>query len=327
MLKLRFFRRYRKTLLFLSSVYLIFYAFFPQKIITKKNLDESVETQSYLDIYNKYKLLKENQSQKSDFKVRITNGRLDQLYKEKYLIIQYTPIFGTKKLCNKYNEIKNEMFLEECPYKNCEFTCDQKFEDPNAIILFHEWDLTRDPSLLDKAIDLHAKNPNKLFVLYNDEADPINEKFDKVYFNWTMSYRLDAEVSDCSYGCFYKRNNQSLVELNKLKNEFETRKSEALWFVSNCLSKYRIDFANKLSEFINLNVHGSCKNVRVLRKIWGISFESFFGKLVFLIVRNFSRMFSSYCGRGSECEALELKKNKFYLSFESKNCSNYISRA
>ena len=31
------------------------------------------------------------------------------------------------------------------------------------------------------------------------------------------------------------------------------------------------------------------------------------------------------CGSNSECESREFKLNKFYLSFESRNCTNYIT--
>jgi hypothetical protein len=325
----RFFRKYRKLFFLLFVVFLIFQIFKSNKTVNQKNLDQFVKTQSYLELYNdRNKLLKEKQTHDPNLKVVVENGRLDQIDKEKYTIIQYTPIFGKEKLCNKYNELRSKMFLEECPYKNCEFTCEKNnLENSNTVLLFHEWDLSRDGNLLKKAIKLHEKYPSKLFVLYNDEADPIDPNFDKVNFNWTMSYRLDAEVSDCSYGCYYKKLTSDSLENQRimLEKEFKKRKSEALWLVSNCLSRYRIDFANKLNDFVNLNVYGSCKYVRLMRKMFNFSFESFFGKMIYSIVRGLSRCFLTNCGRDSECEDHEFRKNMFYLSFESKNCSNYIT--
>ena len=110
------------------------------------------------------------------------------------------------------------------------------------------------------------------------------------------------------------------------EKEFYARKNEALWFVSNCFSKYRIDFANGLGEYVKLNVFGSCQSVLGIRKLFGVSFDTLFGRMVYGIVRGFSDLFAmGKCGRHSVCEATELLHNKFYLSFESKNCSDYIT--
>ena len=247
-----------------------------------------------------------------------------------YLILQYTPIFGQNKLCNKYVELKTKMFIDECPYKNCAFTCDKSEFVNSHAILYHEWDLSRDTKLLKESIELHRHHSHKLFVLYNDEADPISKKLDNIKFNWTISFRLNDEVSDCSYGCYFKKIQNDKLESNHLdrliEKEFNSRKAQALWFVSNCYSKFRIDFANKLSKFIDLNVFGSCENVRVFRKVFNLSFDSLMGKLIYSSIRMFSRLFQmSKCSRDSLCEEMEFKRNKFYLSFESKNCSSYIT--
>ena len=82
-------------------------------------------------------------------------------------------------------------------------------------------------------------------------------------FNWTMSYRQDAEVSDCAYGCMYHKAiaNQRMIDkfYEDLQKEFVDRKRLALWAVSNCRSK-RIDFALKLNEAFPLKVLGICEN-------------------------------------------------------------------
>lgn len=134
---------------------------------------------------------------------------------------------------------------------------------------------------------------------------------DEFKFNWTMSYRLDAEVSDCSYGCSYTSKEQSDIGMIA-KYEFKKRENSAVWFVSNCDSKYRIDFASSLKSFYSLKVFGSCAKFISSRK------DNYYVNFV----RNLVQV---GCDRYSKCESNEMRINKFYLSFESKNCTNYLT--
>jgi hypothetical protein len=282
----RFFRKYKKFLLISLAIFGI-YKIFLSKITTsnqnetllrqliESENDQGVNTNSYMQVYARYRLVKQREGKNFTFlKKTNANGRFKQTNQKNYLILQYTTIFGRPRLCTTYNQLNQQMFVDECPYKNCAFTCNKAEFNNSHAILFHESDIAseinRDSRFIKDSIRLHASNPEKIFVLYNDEANPVIDLLDDIKFNWTMSYRLDAEVSDCSYGCYYKTERHT-DEAQKdfyraFEKDFNERKSEALWFVSNCLSKYRIDFANGLSEFIKLNVFGSCKSVRTFRK-------------------------------------------------------------
>lgn len=134
-----------------------------------------------------------------------------------------------------------------------------------------------------------------------------------------MSYRIDSEVSDCSYGCTYLRNYQKPYDkdLNNyilfgIKNQFKLRSTSALWFVSNCDAKYRIKFTSELKEYFPVKIIGDCAKF--------VSSEKESAVWTFV-----SRLFDEKCNRYSKCETGEFLKHKFYLSFESKNCSNYLT--
>ena len=308
-----------------------------QKVIRNEN-DMLVNSNSYNSVFSVYSSVKSSQkyvydSKYSSIKKMSKNSRpLQDLYKTQHLILQYTTIFGEERLCNTYRNLGERIFIDECPYKNCEFSCDKSAFKRASAVLFHESDLKtelrNDKNFIKNSINLHKYNPDSVFVLYNDEANPVNPVFDDIKFNWTMSYRYDAEISDCAYGCYYKKGvakDDTEFEVN-LNKEFLSRKAQALWFVSNCFSKSRIDFANELNEHLKLKVYGSCKNVVNFRKMFNFSFDSIFGKIFYGITRGITDLFGlSKCVKYSSCEVNELKTNKFYLSFESKNCSNYIT--
>jgi alpha-1,3-fucosyltransferase len=166
------------------------------------------------------------------------------------------------------------------------------------------------------------------FRLWNDEANSVSNKLDPIRFNWTISYRFDAEVSDCSYGCIFEKKKNPHEALGKkvlfakhFEETFFKRDSSAVWFVSNCESKKRLEFASELNKYYPINVYGKCADDFNFKS----SFYSWFGwtgKFFYKFLNNYKQ---ENCEPSSQCENKNLNSNKFYLSFESKNCSNYIT--
>ena len=151
--KLRF-RKHKKLTCVLALICLLIYAILSiHDHLTdtdEKNSDDSdVDTTSYIEMHIKYSMLKSHGQPSSRIKRVIEHGRpVSQLDQASYLILQSTPIFGEDKLCQKYAQLNTNMYVDECPYKNCAFTCD-KAEFVNAhAILYHEWDLARGHSYL-----------------------------------------------------------------------------------------------------------------------------------------------------------------------------------
>ena len=136
-----------------------------------------------------------------------------------------------------------------------------------------------------------------------------------------MSYRHDSEISDCAYGCAYSKTNtvesnfESFVQ--ELEIEFNKRKIQAVWAVSNCKSK-RIKYALELSQVFPVKVLGRCAHHFSRQE----SSEPF---LVQMYKKSIGLFKSDACGRESECERELFDRSQFYLSFESRNCSDYIT--
>ena len=60
-------------------------------------------------------------------------------------------------------------------------------------------EMKSDVNYIDRISKMHRKNSNQIFILWNDEANEISTEIDSIMFNWTLSYRYDAEVSDKFY--------------------------------------------------------------------------------------------------------------------------------
>lgn len=144
---------------------------------------------------------------------------------------------------------------------------------------------------------------HSVWILWSDEPPSIIDysPFNSYQFNWTISYKLNSEVSLATYGLFSKRT----IPLSEdeydqwIEREFARRKSGALWFVSNCYAKKRLDIFHQLKSSSNLIIEG-------------------YGRCVDYYPLHFCRSFS-------QCELDYMSKFLFYLSFESNTCQDYIT--
>ena len=304
------------------------------KLEDDSRVDTAWYQRRYYDYYARKQTLRDEYLQTNmDIKTVVNNSRTI-MDKSEYLIVEYTKIFGQTKYCQISNKshANPDLFVNECPYKNCRFTCDKR-QVPNAdALLFHEADITSE-ALLDKAYinkvaELHRQILKSVFILWNDEANPVQESLDQIMFNWTLSYRNDAEVSDCAYGCLYEKSvnayeiyGKQVLIAKHLEHHFKQRDSSAVWFVSNCDSKLRIDFAVSLNEHFPVKVFGKCSAEYSFR-LSSFKYFGVVGKLVFNLFNIFA---NTRCVRDSYCEKENLYSSKFYLAFESKNCTDYIT--
>ncbi len=102
-----------------------------------------------------------------------------------------------------------------------------------------------------------------------------------------------------------------------------------MWFVSNCFASFRLQFGLDLQKHFTFLIHGKCRNFFNFRKsgfnlnyyVYSI-YEKFYDIFWFLFKLNNEK---DECPRNSDCELKNLNENKFYLSFESKNCTDYIT--
>jgi hypothetical protein len=117
-----------------------------------------------------------------------------------------------------------------------------------------------------------------------------------------ISFRFDSEASFAAYGLTLLRQRPlSERQFNiYVDDAFNKRESRAVWFVSNCKPKLRLDYFNRLRRhYPSMITFGRC--------ISSLSNKT------------------SVCTRESGCESSNLLSNKFYLAFESQSCRDYVT--
>jgi hypothetical protein len=290
------------------------------------------------DIYNYYRKLKHQYKTYVDIggtnekTYKEDKRRIKSINKSFYMILEYTKVFGREKYCNlKLNNETQSRFqdddnfkrlfqpssqspyhhLDGCKFKNCFFSCNRNLIHEADAVLFHEADLYKDFSILPTA--LRRRTYDQIWTLFNDEANFIEEKYDDLKFNWTMSFHATSEVSYCAYGCYTKLKKKVDINvfLNKTLDEFKNRQDIVVWFNSNCQSTLRIQFAGELANYFPSMISGAC--------------SADIGQYIHAAAKDEILKDENYCKRFSECEKKIFETSKFYLAFESLNCSDYIT--
>jgi hypothetical protein len=265
--------------------------------------------------------------------------------KEKYLILEYTNVFFQPKFCSKSNMDIFNSKIEWCKYRNCEYTCDKtKIKIADALI-FHMVDIlneyTKDSSNFEqwlkntrqlpyKSVEEKVNNnPEQIWIMWNDESIKIDERLNVIsnLFNWTLSYKTDSEVYEGAYGLFKPKKELSDESARKkfinskpqrqkelYDSQFKSRQNATLWFVSNCKSATRLQIALRISKHYPVHVFGNCDPAS------GMSEQDKSKLYPFL-----KTSINSECKRDSECERKLLMSYKYYLAFENRNCSDYIT--
>ena len=123
------------------------------------------------------------------------------------------------------------------------------------------------------------------------------------YFNWSMTYRNDADVQ-FFFGTT-KRRRAGRVDNQKAKKTASTaqhnNKTTAVWMATNCVTdSRREDYIDQLKHFITVDSYGGCGN-----KV-GCSERSSQSK-------------------EDDCYRMMESKYKFYLSFENSICTDYVT--
>lgn len=164
----------------------------------KKDQDDLINTDTYRSQFSRFNKIKnifqaENHAKNANHKRIFENERRDNMQDE-YLILEYTKFWQQKKFCHVKSD---DLYVKQCPYKNCRFTCDKERVNKADAVLFHEADVNeeilKDKGYIKRVAGIR-NSPSQVFMLWNDEANVVKEALDQIKFNWTISYRLDSEV-------------------------------------------------------------------------------------------------------------------------------------
>lgn len=292
---------------------------------------------------NAYKLDRDSINQ-NNIKIRTQNGRpKSDLDKPNYVIYEHTKFFHKSKYCHLFDSSENDhddmtqLYTNECPYKNCQFTCDKEQAYTADAVLFSEWDLTElikeyKTNELNEIRNL-KREQRQIWILWNTiEAKLKYNDFDAFKFNWTISYRQDSEVSDCASGCIYGTKEYvnilefyAIISHQKfIENEFSKRKDQLIVIINDvCIDEYLISFLIKLNEFFTIKFYGKCKNSKSSLSIFQSSNS---GDRVLNLYQSQLGKISVPCEHGSLCERELLVNNKFLFLQDAQNCTDYISK-
>lgn len=148
--------------------------------------DSNVSTRNYLNEYNLKEtnlanLLAERNGKNKAIKTIIENGRnIKNLQKSEYLIIEFSKFFYQSKFChlfdspNDLTKAKEIIFLKECPYRNCVFSCDKSKIAKADAVLFYDHDLLKESTensyYLKKYYQTLKSRSDQIWILWNDEV-------------------------------------------------------------------------------------------------------------------------------------------------------------
>jgi hypothetical protein len=200
----KFVLRYRRQLLsfIIASILLYIYSRlrgtsynedeFDSQTYKKIYDDSTVGTSSYLLDYGRLLqrsagLKAQLDAENSVVKVQLLKLRHPSaLNKTEYLIYEYTKVIGVEKYCPFFKDERNlvgendafakeKLFLKECPFTNCRFSCDSSHVNTADMLLFHEGDLKQDMKANSNYLrELNSKVTNRarqIWLLYNDEVN------------------------------------------------------------------------------------------------------------------------------------------------------------
>ena len=169
----------------------------------------------------------------------------------------------------------------------CRFSRDKSFINKSDAVVF----LARGSNFYESISELNSRqrSVNQLWVMVNRES-PLNVNPKTLaalngLANWTMTY---MKSSDIRFGYYDVKPGTFRGGFDPTRNYLKGKTMTAAILISNCFPE-RMQWVYKMQEYIDVTVFGSC---------------------------------GTECG--SNCYN-ELRKHKFYLSFENSYCQEYLT--
>ncbi|XP_035824330.1 alpha-(1,3)-fucosyltransferase fut-1 [Aplysia californica] len=178
-----------------------------------------------------------------------------------------------------------------CPYRDCEFHSSRdRLNESDAVIMFMEKRIGRPPS----------RPSGQIWISFQIEAPqryryPASYRLWKDQFNWTMNYRVDADIFTPYTNFAWTHTAQPTSDDQYYQIALSKKKSVA-WLVSNCgTPSRRENYVKEMQKYIDIDIYGPCG-----------TFEC-------------PKSNNSGCGEHIQ------KTYRFYLSFENSFCKDYMT--
>jgi alpha-1,3-fucosyltransferase len=204
-----------------------------------------------------------------------------------------------------------------CTYTRCEIV-DNRWDRPleyyDAIVVVFNDQFTWANQLKMPEFQ-YKRNQSQRLVFLTQEAPPALKPYYNMtqlanYFNWTMTYRSDADIR-LLYGRVIPKENapRTPEEISHLREKARVslpsdrvrRKTKSVaWMVSHCNThSQRETYAKELSKYIDVNIFGKCGHLTCARHLVHSS--------------------------NPQCYDMIESTYKFYLSFENAICPDYVT--
>ncbi|XP_068676661.1 alpha-(1,3)-fucosyltransferase 7-like [Montipora foliosa] len=224
-------------------------------------------------------------------------GTENNFTREMTVILVYTSFFGDTNWVKKGGRcVWYQPEERQCRMDLFEITLNKTRFAESSIVIFH----ARDMPAVSELKSLLKSRPTSQRWVYAVWESPIatpNPSALNGLFNLTWTYRTDSDFW-APYGYYepYRQEDGKMDEVATMTDYTEGKSELVAWMVSNCSPQLRLSFVRELKKFIKVDVYGSCSRI--------------FGQ-------------SQACSRekASDC----VRKYKFYLSFESALCEDYIT--
>jgi alpha-1,3-fucosyltransferase len=212
---------------------------------------------------------------------------------------------------------KDAFINKNCTYTRCEMT-DNRSERPleqfDAIVFVLNDEFTSPDQLMIPDFK-NKRNASQHLVLFTQESPPALKPYYNMtrlahFFNWTMTYRMDADIRFL-YGRIIPKENaprtpEEISYLRKiarprLPSDTVSNKTKSVaWMVSHCKTHgQRETYVKELSKYIDVDIYGGCGNLSCALDVLHHS--------------------------DPQCYNMLESTYKFYISFENAICPDYVT--
>ena len=192
----------------------------------------------------------------------------------------------------KESSVKGFNPFDECSVNNCRLTFKDSDVKKADAVLFHLHRLAGPPSDIPRSAQqlwvwLSDESPYNVFMVSRDK----NLAHYNGFFNWSMTYRVDADVP-VPYGRTVPLPKDQYLEVTE--DVFNLKEKDIAVLGSNCGgSNHRYKYIKKLQKYIPVDIYGRCGKLKCPGHF------------------------------NNDCKLLD--DYKFYLAFENSNCDDYIT--
>ncbi|XP_057376630.1 alpha-(1,3)-fucosyltransferase C-like [Daphnia carinata] len=201
---------------------------------------------------------------------------------------------------------------EKCAYTQCDMTNNRTqhpIEYYDAVVVVFNDEFTSKDELKMPEFK-NGRNPNQQVVFFTQESPLTLKAYYNMsdlsnLFNWTMTYRLNADVPFV-YGRItpkagaLKPEEIARYRQNARRPGGPLRNKTVAWMVSHCHThSQRETYAKELRKYIDVDIYGRCGNLSCAKHDLHTS--------------------------SPQCYDMLESKYKFYLSFENSICTDYVT--